>query len=256
MPYKITFNGVDMPSFLKVKTVDFPVFAEPSVNILSKTGGIGGLFAGTTLGTKKIKVKIMIVPQKNSDTLASMARELGNWLMGNMWKPSELVFSDDPNIFYDAVVDSSVDITDLLFAGDGEISFVVPSGVGRGAIHGNVATIDYTNKIATMVYDGTAPSSAYIYYHLSYSVVPADNWTMTVQETGDTLKIANFMSGGVTYIDCEKRRINSTTNPPTIKDLVLVQNKWINFPKKGTYQITWNFSSNCTLQISCTNYYY
>lgn len=255
MPYTIKFNGVAMPSFLKVRTVDFPVFAEPSVSIIRKAGGVGGIYSGTSLGAKKIKVKIMVKPRNSSDTVASMARELAGWLMGNMWKPSELNFSDDPNIFYDAVVDNTVDLTDLLFAGEGEISFIVPSGVGRGAIHGNVATINWTTKVATVVYNGTAPSSAYIYYHPNYSVSATDNWSMTVQETGDRLQIKQFASYGNNYIDCERRRIDSSTNPPSIKDVILNTTEWINFPKKGTYRINLNFNSNCNLTISCTEYF-
>lgn len=254
MPYSIKFNGSTIPNFVKVKTVDFPVFADLSNNVIPKTGGIGGIYTGSVLGSKKIKVRIMIVPQSSSDTISSMARSLAEWLQGNLWKPSELWFSDDPNIYYDAVVDNSVDITDLLFAGEGEINFIVPSGVGRGAIHGKVATVNLTSKTATLVYNGTAPSSAYIQYTPQYSVVEADNWQMTVTETGDRLRIKNFMSGGSNTIDCEKRRITSTTGT-SMKDVNLNITDWINFPKKGTYTITWNFASNCTLSIKCTEYY-
>lgn len=252
--YNVTFNGLSIPSFVKVKTVDFPVFASLSANIVPKTGGIGGIYSSTVLGSKTIKMKVIIVPRNSSDTISSMARSLGEWLMGNLWKPSELWFSDDPNIYYDAVCNNSVDITDLLFAGEGEIEFVVPSGVGRGAIHGKIATVDLTNKTATLVYNGTAPSSAYITYHPNTTIAPADNWTMTVTETGDRLKIQNFMSGGSNTIDCEKRRITSSTST-SMKDVLLNMTEWINFPQKGTYHITWNFSSNCTLGISCTEYY-
>lgn len=252
MSFNIKFNSVDMPTFLRVKAVDYTAFGEPSVNILGKTGGVGGIFGGTTIGAKRIKVKIMVVPRNTSDTIASMTRELGGWLMGNMWKPSELNFSDDPNIFYDAVVDSTVDITDLMFAGEGDITFVVPTGVGRGAIHGKLATIDLVNKTATIVYNGTAPSSAYITYHPHTDVT---NWQMTVTETGDRLYINQFTNYGNNIIDCEARRISSTTST-SIKDVQLNYTEWINFPKKGTYHITWNFASTCDLTITCTEYYY
>lgn len=254
MSYNVTFNGLDIPNFVKVKTVDFPVFANLSTNVIPKTGGIGGFFTGSTLGSKKIKMRIMVIPQSAGDTISSMARSLAEWLQGDMWKLSELSFSDDPNIFYDAVCDNSVDIADLIFAGEGDITFIVPSGVGRGAIHGNIATVDYGLKTVTVNYNGTAPSSAYIYYHPNYSVVEADDWSMTVQETGDRLKIKQFMSFGNNYIDCEKRRITSTTGT-SIKDVLLNFTEWINFPKKGTYTIDWNFNPDCILEVSCTEYF-
>lgn len=255
MAYNIVFNGVNMPSFVKVKTVDFPVFADLSTFVTPKTGGIGGIFAGSTLGVKKIKVSIMLKPRAIQDTNSMMARELAVWLQGNMWKPSELVFSDDPNILYDAICDNSIDITDLIFAGAGEITFLVPSGVGRGIVHAKLATsVNLTTKTAIMYYNGTAPSSAYITYHPNTTIVPADQWQMTVTETGDRLNMLNFMSSGNNTIDCEKRRITSSTST-SMKDVDLNLTEWINFPKAGMYHLTWNFPSSCTLGICCTEYY-
>ncbi|GAB6153740.1 hypothetical protein JCM17380_24900 [Desulfosporosinus burensis] len=251
--FNVTFNGLDIPNYVKVRAVDISALASVSTNIIPKTGGIGGIHTGTTLGAKRIKLKVIIVPE-NSGELASMVRALGEWLMGNQFKPSELWFSDDPNVYYDAIVNNSVDITDLLFAGEGEIEFIVPSGVARGAIHGNIATVDYGLKTVTVYYNGTAPSSAYIYYHPNYSVVEADDWSMTVQETGDRLKMKQFMSFGNNYIDCEKRRITSTTGT-SMQDVLLNFTEWINFPKRGAYTIDWNFNPDCTLEVSCTEYF-
>lgn len=254
MSYNVSFNGVSIPSFVKVQAVDYPALGTVTTNIVQKTGGNGGIFSSLAVGSKKIKLKVKIVPQTTGDTIPSMLRTLAEWLRGNNWQPSVLYFSDDPSIFYDAVIDDGVDITDLLFAGEGDISFIVPSGVGRGAIHSNHATVDLANKTATLIYNGTAPSSAFIYYKPSYSL-GVGGWQMVVTETGDRLSIDFFESGTETNIDCEARRIIST-GQTSIKYVNLVTTEWIKFPKRGTYHLTWNFDPDCELTIAATEYYY
>jgi len=253
--FGVKFNNVSIPSFVVVQAVDLPALGEVSTNIVSKTGGVGGILSGLTIGSKTIKLKVKIIPQTTGDTIPSMLRTLANWLRGNNWKTSVLQFMDDPNVVYDAVVNDGVDISDLIVAGEGEISFLVPAGVGRGIIHGDQATVDLENQTATLVYNGTAPSSAYIFYRPHYSVVPEDDWTMTVTETGDRLKITDFMGFTETTIDCETRRIVSTgiTN---MQKVLVNYSEWINFPHQGTFHITWNFDPDCELTISTTEYYF
>ncbi|MCW6094544.1 phage tail family protein [Clostridium sporogenes] len=266
MSFTVNFNGVNMPSWLKVKAVDFTALAEPTINLTKRTGGIGNIFSGFSLGSKKISVKVIIPPAYKTDlqtgitisetpVLTKVARDLTEWLMGNNWKPSPLTFNDDEGIYYDAIVNNSVDIHDLLVAGEGTIDFIVPSGVSRGAVHGNIATIDWSNKIATVNYQGTAPSYAYIEYKPHTVINPEDNWYMEVQESDTSLYIDYFNSFGVNIIDCEARRISSTSTT-TVNNLLLNAYTWLKFPKRGIYHITLNMPEHCDLSIKCTEYFY
>jgi predicted phage tail component-like protein len=248
------YNNVAMPSFLKVKTVEIPVFASISNNILQKTGGIGGILGATKLGSKAFKIKVMIVPNLLTDTNASMARDLAVWLMGDSWKLTELYFSDDPFIKYDAIVNNSMSITDLIYAGEGDIEFIVPSGVGRGTIYGKLATVNLGARTASLVYNGTAPSYALITYVPSQAIVEGNNWTFTNVTTGERIKIKNFSSGSTNILDSAKRKVTST-GTTTIKDIVLSQTEWIKFPKQGTYSLSWNYGTTSSMEIKCTEYY-
>ncbi|HID0815694.1 TPA: phage tail domain-containing protein [Clostridium botulinum] len=264
--FNVNFNGVNIPSWIKVKAVDFTALAEPTINLTKRTGGIGSIYSGFSLGSKKISLKILIPPQyktsfitgkttSETPVLTTVARELSEWLMGDNWKPSPLYFGNDEGIYYDAIVSNSVDISDLLVAGEGTIEFVVPSGVSRGAIHGNIATIDWTNKVATIDYQGTAPSYAYVEYKPHTIINPEDDWYMEVQENLTELYIDYFNSFSENVIDCEARSIKSTSTT-SLNNLRFNKFTWLQFPKRGIYHIDLNIPEHCDLSIKCTEYFY
>lgn len=123
----LNFNGIDIPSFVKVKRVEVSALPSLNINLKGNMGGFGSINGKTTFQEKYIKASISIIIPSNY-SLQKCARELAVWLKGNDFDLSPLIIKDDSDIRYMAKVSNSVDLSDLIYIGEGEIEFVIPSG--------------------------------------------------------------------------------------------------------------------------------
>ena len=247
--FKITFNGADIPSFIKVRTVDFAVLPTISHSFKPIAGGRGLLEAGTSIGEKTLKMKIVIVPT-DGKSLTDMARELAYWLQGNNFKLCDLVISDDSTKMYRAKINNAVDISDLMYIGEGELEFVVPSGVAKGTeLTGSQVSTGADTFI--IMYNGTAPSRPIITWTPS-STLTGVTINFTCVETGKLISLTGtFTSGVAITIDCEKKVVKRGA----VVDMKLINytSDWITLPSRGTYNITWNQAGTYT--TSCKEYW-
>ena len=203
MAFSVTFNGVSIPAFVKVRTVEFTVLPDISHSFRQIVGGIGLRETGTSIGGKKLKMKIIIVPTINK-SLTEMSRELAYWLRGNNFKACSLVVSDDSTMTYQAKVNASVDVSDLIYVGEGELEFIVPSGVGKTSTTVPISVVTASSKF-TITYNGTAPTYPLINWTPSANLTGA-TINFTCVETGAVISLTgNFISGQKITIDCEKR---------------------------------------------------
>lgn len=232
--FNITFNGVSIPSFVKVRTVDFAVLPDINHSFKQIAGGFGLLEAGTTLGGKVLKMKIIIV--KDADkSLSEMSREFAYWLRGNDYKLSDLIISDDISVIYTAKINTKVDIADLIFVGEGSLEFIVPSGSAKGSfVEGSISLAD--NGSFQILYNGTAPTQPAITWTPSADLTNA-TVNITCTETGDLVSLTgNFTAGVPVLIDCK----NKVVKKGGLVDLKMINftTNWINFKSRGTYTIT------------------
>jgi predicted phage tail component-like protein len=243
--FNITLNGVSMPSFILVRTVDTAVLPTITHAFKPIAGGRGLREVGTSLGGKMINFKITILPTTGLTTL-QMNRELAQWLRGNNFKLSTLVISDEPNMTYMAKVNGVCDVTDLLIAGEGMIEFVVPVGIATSTTIVPV-TVDNVGKQFTIAYNGTAMT------YPVFTWTPTANFTgvtvnLVLVETGDTVSLTgNFNTGETITVDCS----NKVVKRGSVVEMKLVNfsSTWINFIGRGTYHVTWNQAGNgtCTM---------
>lgn len=242
--FKVTFNGVSIPSFIKVRTVDFSVLPDINHSFKQIAGGFGLLETGTTIGAKVLKMKILIIPDSNK-SLTEMSREFAYWLRGDNFKACDLIISDDATMTYKAKINDKVDISDLLFVGEGELEFIVPSGMAKGlSVTGGATTVGSGTFI--VMYNGTAPSLPVITW------TPPTNLTnvtlnISCAETGDIVSLTgNFTAGVHVEIDCQKKVVKKGG----LVDMKLINfsTTWLDFQSRGAYTLTVSRAGNynCT----------
>ncbi|MDK0636888.1 phage tail family protein [Clostridium perfringens] len=242
MKFMVTFNEMDMPDFLKVRAVHTSILPEIKNSYKNIAGGFGVVESGTAIGGKRIELDVIIVPPKNKNLLQAQ-RELAFWLMGNDFKTSPLVISDEPHLEYMAKVDEGVDIKDLLFAGEGTIPFFVPSGVayGRHLRHG---AMESPNRLF-VDYLGTAPSFPVFEFTPSKEY---RNTTLRIAhiETGDTfLLTGNFKAGEKVTIDSSKRLVKK--GEQLSLDMMDLKSKWLKLKGRRINNFTFNLEGELKL---------
>lgn len=243
----ITFNNADKPDFLKVKAVNTSVLPEIKSEYKNINGGYGVVNSGTSIGGKKISLEVVIVPPKDKNLL-QVQRELAFWLMGNDFKLSPLVISDECDLQYMAKVDNAVDIKDLIFAGEGTIDFYVPKGmaVGRFTRYG---ANEANNKIV-VDYLGTAPS------YPMFEFTPSQNYTNTTLriahiETGDTMLVTgDFKAGEKITIDSNKRLVKR--GEVLSLDMIDLKSKWLSLKGRRINNFTYNLAGEMVMSYNET----
>lgn len=240
--FYVNFNGIDIPDFIRVKAVNSTVLPEISTNYKNVAGGFGVLETGTTIGGKTISIDVIIVVPKGK-TLLQAQRELAFWLKGDNFRLSPLVISDDCEMEYKAKVNGSVDISDLIFAGEGTIEFFVPSGIAtsrypkHGAVQGKSILVDYY---------GTADAFPVIEY------TPTTNLTNTTirfthVEKGISVVLQGSVKAGETVlVDCNKKLVKK--GGKLSLDMIDLSSRWLKISDRGINTISCNLEG--TLKLS------
>ncbi|WP_301389441.1 distal tail protein Dit [Enterococcus entomosocium] len=147
----VTFNGVAIPSFVKVRRIEFSVLPELSVQYQELPRTFGGSFLYTQKGTKKFSLDIFI-EMPEGRVLFDCAEEFGDWLQGDNYKPSRLEFNEMPDCYFMANVNGAVNVSDILVAGEGSVEFLAvdPSKYSTKGLEvsGNSPlTVNYSGKV-------------------------------------------------------------------------------------------------------------
>lgn len=247
LPFMITFNNMDMPDFLRVKAINTSALPEINNSFKTVAGGWGSLDTGTTVGGKKIEVEFTIVIPKDR-TLLDMQRDLSYWLMGDGFKLSPLVISDECQLEYMAKVNNQVDITDQTFTGEGKIEFIIPKGVAvnRNTIFG---ANESGNKIVAD-YLGTAP--AYPVFEFTPSM-DLKNKTLKIVHvnSGDVfLAKGDFKAGETFIIDCNKKLVKK--GGILSLDMIVLESDWLKLQGRRMNEFTYNLDGKCVMSYQET----
>lgn len=196
----LNFNGVSIPSFIKVRAVYISALPSVNPNLKGNMAGFGSLNGKSAFGESYLKADVSIVIPSGY-TLQKCARELAVWLKGNNFELSPLIVQDDAGIRYMAKVSASVDISDLIFAGEGTIEFVIPSGCGESV---SEKTVTGTTK-ASITYQGSQRTFPVIEVTVggTASTVSINH----VQKAHTIYLNGSFKSGDKIYIDCSKHLV-------------------------------------------------
>lgn len=227
MAVNITFNGRSMPSYMRVKAVNFTALPELQHNMTQKTSGVGLIDNGTQILGKTVSVDFILI--KGKKTLLELQRDFSQWLTGNNFKLSPLVITDGITVTYQAKVNNSVDITDAYATGEGTIEFMIPTGVadvGNSdvSVIGNLITVFYTGSAITypvVTVDVSAPCSMLGIYDQQYG--------------RNVVVYGSFRAGDTVVFDCRNKRVK--INGYISMKGVSLDSTWLSYPTAGTYQI-------------------
>ncbi|MEB6213504.1 phage tail family protein [Enterococcus casseliflavus] len=235
----ITFTGKEIPSFLKVTGITFPVLGEVSVQESEIPRRIGNVDNGVKFGAKQIKISVLFVPIPNK-TIHDQADLLKEWLMGDNWKVGKLVFSEQSNKYIVGRFANNIEIEDLFIAGQGELEFRASDPIkydsqstSKSSSSGNLV-IEYT---------GLEKAPTVFTVQMTQGV---ENFTIEHVQTGKKLSLlGNFLTGQTIVIDSNKKI--AKLNGQTQMKLVDLENDWL-YLQKGTN--TFKFKSNDNNKIN------
>ncbi|MPN21406.1 hypothetical protein SDC9_168785 [bioreactor metagenome] len=151
-------------------------------------------------------------------------------------------------------MNSRVDISDLMFVGEGEIEFIIPSGV---AVSKTIATgtVDTVNKQLIIDYKGTAPSYPLIMFK-PLADLKGFQLELKCIETGNRVTLrGDFYSSTVNYIDNAKRSLDGSFANFDMSYVQILLTEWIQLPYEGVYHITYNTNIDSNWQITAPIYY-
>ena len=154
---EMMYNNFMITNMINITEVRRPPMADRTANTLDVAGRNGLIFQNSFLGTRKIEVDFYIKYDHLPDTPNSdseyrkVVKSLTYYLTGNT-APAKLIFSDDPNNYYLALV-TGFDLSRLLRLGQGTITFECYTPY----LHSLAEYVfNETNGILTIDNDGTA----------------------------------------------------------------------------------------------------
>jgi predicted phage tail component-like protein len=199
MIYSFSFNRVRKDFiYCEDETNEHPAFAPVSRNILSIPGVPGGRLINTVTQVRTIKQHVFFKGADKPD-LRKIEEEIAAWLITD--EPVELVFDDEPDRVYFAVVDGSLDINELVNVGEGTITFICPDPYKYGA----ETNISFVNNAASPNVGGTYKTFPRI--EATFTAA-ATEFKVTHASSGKYVRvIKNFIVGDKLIIDFVKRKI-------------------------------------------------
>ncbi len=143
---QITYGGNDLTKYFKVLDVKRQLLPE-RMNYTKEIPSINGeYYSGYKYGTRAIEVDFAIIGDSKEDYFTK-SRQLA--AMVDVTVPTKLELGDEPDKYYYAVVDGSIDLDQIINYGSGTISFICHDPIAYSkeekifsASEDNVLTID------------------------------------------------------------------------------------------------------------------
>lgn len=104
----------------------------------------GALLLNTETEERRIDVPLVIKAKKDMADLQKLKEELANWLYTE--QPAELIFDDELDRTYLALIDGSVDLDEIVNRGRGVITFVCPMPYKLGKINIHKFTQEWSTE--------------------------------------------------------------------------------------------------------------
>ncbi|WP_242296835.1 distal tail protein Dit [Bacillus cereus group sp. BfR-BA-01326] len=149
------FNGIRKDYLFILMGFNRSAFAPIQRDIMKVTGLAGGHLVGTNTDVRTIEVPVIL----RADNQASMQKrkeELADWLIHDT--PKELIFDDEPDRTYMALIDGDADLDELVFRGRGKITFVCPMPYKLGNTQEKTLAIESDTLRAKFKNNGTVES--------------------------------------------------------------------------------------------------
>ena len=148
---KMKFNGIEIP--IKITKVNRNPGPEVSNNTLTIGSKNGEDFLYNRYSSKKIQIEYQIENRTARD-LSEFRRNLAEML--HFREPKQVIFSDEPNLYYNAILDGEPTLEEDDMHSAGTITLLVPDGVAHSMVEKTFqAKLNNGVMEATIYNDGT-----------------------------------------------------------------------------------------------------
>jgi predicted phage tail component-like protein len=232
----LNFAGIDIPSYLRVNKVTYPILPSIESKTEKVAGRAGEYDFGVEIGTRSIKVDVQIIGDDQFDIMKK-ATDLAQWLFHEDLQP--LIISDEPDKQYMARLVNDSEIEELFRVGQATLEFLIPNPYKEATVEKlveqSVVSVDPFNVVndggidAYPVIDLTMRSDS-----TSISVITEDKFVMLGQSDS-----------------VEKTKV--TVNPLVLTDSFTSYTGWTSASNVDGGTVTGGFSSNGSV-LSVSDY--
>lgn len=231
----VKFNKKDLPDFIRVTGISFPVLPEIDFKETAIPRRYGNLDNGVNFGGKPITLTIMLVKDKVKN-IHNQSDELKLWLKGDSWKPSQLTFDEQPKQYILARAINNVEIDDLFIHGTGSIEFYASDPTKYDIAAYNVSS---DNGAVNIPYTGTEEAATVTTITVKEA---CSNLNIKHTQSGRNIRlIGAFKAGSKVLVDSDKKvvKVDGTV---TMK-LLAFESRWI-YLTEGANTITVTSENN------------
>lgn len=126
----ITFNGVDLSTFVRITDIKRDITPPKELTTQNVPGMRGIYLSGSTMKERYVEVSIMFL-EKKLEELRKKVREFSNII--NTDEPKKIVFHDEPDVYYYAILTGESNLQETLAVGTATITFMIPDPIAWGA---------------------------------------------------------------------------------------------------------------------------
>lgn len=117
------FNGIEKDYLIPLTGRRRSAWAPVSRVLVTVPGMAGAYLSQTETQTREIVVPV-IINAENIEDLQKIKEDMAEWLVHD--GPKELIFKDEPDRVYYALVDGELELDEIFSTGRGEITFICP----------------------------------------------------------------------------------------------------------------------------------
>lgn len=143
------FNGIEKDYLTVTRGRKRPAWAPVQRELIPVPNMPGSYLSQSNVQIRRIDVPVFLMADSFSD-LQKVKEDIAEWLVHD--EPKKLMFKDEPDRTYYAVVDGGLDLEELVHWGDGVISFICPDPYK----YGPEQTLTFPADIVTVENKGTA----------------------------------------------------------------------------------------------------
>ncbi len=234
-----TFNGIPSDSFsVSVKDVKQPILPTYSLNLTTAPNKNGAFLSRTKrLEPKEIEVSIVVRATSQSD-LRTKIRSIAAWLYTDDVKP--LVFSDEPDKTYQAIISGDTNIDEILNIGEGTLKFICPDPFA----YGQAKTLSLPGSTPQFNYGGSVETYPIFTVNITGSIL---EWKVTNSKGEFTKVTDSFKAGDVVVVNTHTGKV--TLNGATRMNILDLDSDFFALkPGKNVLQIS--PAEYCNVSIS------
>ncbi|MEK5246125.1 distal tail protein Dit [Bacillus sp. FSL R9-9530] len=169
-----TFNNIRKDYIQMLVGRKRPSWAPIKRNLVRVPHRPGAFFINTETEERRIDVPLVIKAKKDMADLQKLKEDLANWLVTE--EPVELIFDDEIDRTYLAVIDGELDLDELVSRGKGVLTFVCPMPYKLGPTQTEDFKLDGRGLIANVQNKGSVESNPIVEVEISKPSTFLDVW--------------------------------------------------------------------------------